>query len=86
MRTAYHDQLAALTAQLAETCGHTGVAMERATQALLRADLILAEQVITDHDPITAMSAHVEESALVLLALQASVAGADARPHRSTGA
>jgi len=46
MRTAYHDQLAALTAQLAETCGHTGVAMERATQALLRADLILAEQVI----------------------------------------
>ena len=49
--------------------------MERATQALLQADLVLAEQVITDHDQITAMSARAEEAAFVLLALQAPVAG-----------
>jgi phosphate transport system protein len=75
MRAAYHDQLAGLTTQLAEMCGRTGVAMERATEALLQADLVLAEQVIADHDQISAMSAHVEESAFVLLALQAPVAG-----------
>jgi phosphate transport system protein len=75
MRTAYHEQLTALTAQLGEMCGMAGMAMERATQALLQADLVLAEQVITDHEEIAAMSARAEESAFVLLALQAPVAG-----------
>jgi phosphate transport system protein len=75
MRTAYHEQLDALTEQLGEMCGLAGVAMERATQALLQADLVLAEQVITDHEQMTAMSARAEESAFVLLALQAPVAG-----------
>src|ERR1700759_1300063 len=75
MRTAYHEQLDALTEQLGEMCGLAGAAMERATQALLQADLVLAEQVITDHEQIAAMSAKAEESAFVLLALQAPVAG-----------
>jgi phosphate transport system protein len=75
MRTAYHDKLDALTAQLGEMCGMAGIAMERATQALLQADLVLAEQVITDHDQISALSARSEETAFVLLALQAPVAG-----------
>jgi len=75
MRTAYHEQLASLTDQLGEMCGLAGVAMERATQALLQADLVLAEQVITDHEQIATMSARAEESAFVLLALQAPVAG-----------
>lgn len=75
MRTAYHDQLDALTTQLGEMCGMAGIAMERATQALLQADLMLAEQVITDHEQISLMSAHAEETAFVLLALQAPVAG-----------
>src|SRR3954451_6127851 len=75
MRTAYHEQLDALTAQLGEMCGLAGSAMECATQALLQADLVLAEQVITDHEQIAAMSAKAEESAFVLLALQAPVAG-----------
>ena len=90
MRTAYHEQLDALTGQLGEMCGLAGAAMERATQALLQADLVLAmhwlscafpsdlvlaEQVITDHEQIAAMSARAEESAFVLLALQAPVAG-----------
>ena len=75
MRTAYHEQLEALQEQLAEMCGLAGVAMERATQALLQADLVLAEQVITDHEQIVALSARAEEAAFVLLALQAPVAG-----------
>ena len=69
MRTAYHEQLEALTDQLGEMCGLAGVAMERATQALLQADLVLAEQVITDHEQIATMSAKAEEAAFVLLAL-----------------
>ncbi|MCH9669473.1 MAG: phosphate signaling complex protein PhoU [Actinomycetia bacterium] len=75
MRTAYHEQLDALNSQLGEMCGLAGVAMERATQALLQADLPLAEQVITDHEQIASMSVRAEESAFVLLALQAPVAG-----------
>ncbi len=75
MRTAYHEQLDSLTNRLGEMCGLAGVAMERATQALLQADLVLAEQVISDHEQIAAMSAHAEEQAFVLLALQSPVAG-----------
>ena len=56
-------------------CELAGVAMEHATQALLQADLALAEQVITDYDQIAAMSAHATDEAFVLLALQAPVAG-----------
>jgi len=75
MRTAYHEQLDALSGQLGDMCGLAGGAMERATQALLQADLALAEQVITDHEQIAAMSVRAEENAFVLLALQAPVAG-----------
>ena len=74
MRTVYHEQLAALATQLGEMCGLAGVAMQRATQALLQADLVLAEQVITDHEQIMAMSTRVEEDAFALLALQQPVA------------
>ncbi len=75
MRTAYHEQLDALIHQLAEMCRMAGIAMERATQSLLQADLVLAEQVIGDHEQISATSARAEEAAFVLLALQAPVAG-----------
>jgi phosphate transport system protein len=75
MRTAYQEQLSGLAQRLGQMCGLAGAAMERATQALLQADLVLAEQVITDHEQIAAMSARAEESAFVLLALQAPVAG-----------
>ncbi|MBV9353877.1 MAG: phosphate signaling complex protein PhoU [Mycobacterium sp.] len=75
MRTAYHEQLAELTDQLGEMCRLAGVAMEHATQALLQADLVQAEQVFSDHEQIAMLSARAEESAFVLLALQAPVAG-----------
>lgn len=75
MRTAYQEQLSSLTVQLGEMCGLAGVAMERATQSLLQADLALAEQVISDHDRITEISVRAEEAAFMLLALQGPVAG-----------
>ncbi len=75
MRTAYHKQLADLTAQLGEMCGLAGVALKRATQALLEADIDAAEEVIRDHEEIVAMRAQVEKEAFALLALQQPVAG-----------
>jgi phosphate transport system protein len=75
MRTAFQEQLEALTDTLSSMCGLAGLAMDRATQSLLEADLSMAEQVITDHDSIAAMQSQAEEIAFVLLALQSPVAG-----------
>ncbi|MBW4715751.1 phosphate signaling complex protein PhoU [Saccharothrix obliqua] len=74
MREAYHDQLGQLADQLADMCGMAGVAMERATSALLQADLGIAEQVIGDDVKIDDVRASIEEQAYALLALQAPVA------------
>lgn len=79
MRTAYHEQLDGLNDRLGEMCGLAGQAMERATQALLQADLVLAEQVITDHERITEISKEAEEEAFVILALQAPPVAGDLR-------
>jgi len=75
VRTAYHEQLTGLTTQLGEMCGMAGMAMNRATQALLEADIVAAEEVIRDHERIVAMRARVEKAAFDLLALQQPVAG-----------
>ncbi|NMO04400.1 phosphate signaling complex protein PhoU [Gordonia sp. TBRC 11910] len=75
MRTAYQEQMAALNAVLGQMCELAGQAMSSATQALLQADLAVAEQVISDHDRMTALSVRAEEQAFALLALQAPVAG-----------
>jgi phosphate transport system protein len=75
MRTAFQDKLASLTETVSRMCGLAGAAMERATQALLQADLVLAEQVISTHDQLTRIQTQAEEAAFVLLALQAPVAG-----------
>jgi phosphate transport system protein len=75
MRNAFHDELDSLIATLSRMCGLAGLAMERATQSLLQADLVLAEQVITDHEQLTRMQTQAEEASLILLALQAPVAG-----------
>ena len=75
MRTAYHQQLTDLTTQLGDMCGVAGLAMKRATQALLEADIVAAEAVIGDHERIVEMRAQVEKEALAVLALQQPVAG-----------
>lgn len=74
MRSTGGAQLAVQTDQLAEMCRLAGTAMERATQALLGADLWLAEQVIGDHEKITIAGAEVERSGLMLLTKQAPLA------------
>jgi phosphate transport system protein len=74
MRTAFHEQLDSLTETLSQMCGMAGVAMERATQALLQANLTIAETVIGDHEHLARMQTSAEEAAFVLLALQAPVA------------
>jgi phosphate transport system protein len=75
MRTAYHQQLAGLTAQLAEMCRLARVAMQDATQALLAADLGLASGVLRHQERIAAVGEQARQDAFVLLALQAPVAG-----------
>ncbi len=75
MRTVFHRQLDALTASIAETCQLVGRATQRATEALLQADLVLAEDVISDHDNIVIRTAQMQEATFKLLAVQAPVAG-----------
>ena len=75
MRTGYHEHLSKLAEQLSRLCGLAGATMERATRALLQADLASAEQVISDYDKIAAMGTRAEQSAITLLALQQPVAG-----------
>jgi phosphate transport system protein len=74
MREAYHDRLGQLANQLADMCCMVGDAMERASKALLDADLGLAEQVISDDIKIDDVRASIEEQSYALLALQAPVA------------
>jgi phosphate transport system protein len=74
MRTTYHEELSALSALVGEMCGLAADAMEHATQALLGADLSVAEQVIADHEHIAAMSKRTESTAIKLLATQQPVA------------
>jgi phosphate transport system protein len=75
MRSAYIEQMAELNGVLGQMCELAGVAMERSTQALLQADLAVAEDVIGNHEQLTQLSTQAEERAFALLALQAPVAG-----------
>jgi phosphate transport system protein len=74
MRDAYQEQLDQLADTLAGMCDDVATAMEKATRALLEADLHLAEQVISDDVKVDEIRAAAEERAFGLLALQAPVA------------
>jgi len=74
VRDAYQDQLDRLAAGLADMCNLVADALDRATRALLRADLQLAEQVIADDTRIDDLRTAAEEQAFSLLVLQAPVA------------
>ncbi|MDT5009068.1 MAG: phosphate transport system protein [Mycobacterium sp.] len=75
VRRGFREDLRSLTTSIAEMCERAGLAMERGTQALLQADLELAEQVITELQQIAPHVAGIEDDAFRLLALQAPVAG-----------
>jgi phosphate transport system protein len=74
MRTAFHEQLDALTGGIGDMCGLAGTAMQQATQALLEADIVSAEIVISDHNNLAIQAAQTESDAFSLLALQSPVA------------
>ncbi|MEU4675065.1 phosphate signaling complex protein PhoU [Amycolatopsis sp. NPDC023774] len=74
MRDSFHGELSRLRAELGEMCAFSGQAMRHATMALLTADLVLAEQVLSGDAQLDAWRAECEEQAQVLLALQAPVA------------
>ena len=74
MRTMYYEQLSALCTQVGDMCGLAATAMERATHALLEADVTVAEEVITGHQQIVEMRRRTEDKAFKLLALQQPVA------------
>ena len=73
MRTAFHEQLDALTRSIGDMCGLAGTAIQQATEALLEADIVSAEMVITNQE-LAFQAAEAESDAFTLLALQAPVA------------
>ncbi|MCH9814828.1 MAG: phosphate signaling complex protein PhoU [Actinomycetia bacterium] len=74
MRDTYHDQLDAISAELVEMTNLVGSAMNRATQALLDADLKLAESVIEGDEAVDALAAAIDEQCYDIAALQQPVA------------
>lgn len=74
MREEFHGDLSRLGEQLSDMCVRSGQAMREATEALLNADLALAEQVLGGDAELDRRRAHCEEQAYGLLALQAPVA------------
>jgi phosphate transport system protein len=74
VRQVYQIQLSDLGDHGARMCRVAGGALADATEALLNADLSLAEQVIARDVQLDEMRASAEHSAVELLALQAPVA------------
>lgn len=74
MRDAYHQELEALTDQLVEMTRLVRSAVNRASSALLDADLALAESVIEADDAVDAVRDDLDVRAFDLLARQQPVA------------
>jgi phosphate transport system protein len=74
MRDQFHGELAGLSDHMVEMTHLVQVAIGRATGALLDADLVLAESVITADEQVDALQTAIEEKSLELLARQQPVA------------
>jgi phosphate transport system protein len=74
MRDIYHEDLEALSDSLIEMTRLVGGAMGRATQALIDADVQLADSVIASDDVVDALRADIEARAFDILARQQPVA------------
>ena len=75
MRDAYSDRLDSIRDDLVAMSRLVGISVARATEALLRGDAALAEQVISDDAVIDRTRELVEERSFELLSLQNPVAG-----------
>ena len=74
MRTAFRHQLDALSQSIADMCDLSGTAMAQSTEALLHADIVVAEAVISTHQDFMIRATQAENDAYNLLLLQAPVA------------
>jgi phosphate transport system protein len=74
MRAAFHEQLDEISDILAEMAIGVGAAMNKATQALLNADLATAEAVISGDDHLDELTSEVERRCYDAAALQQPVA------------
>ena len=74
MRDIFHDDMDDIGKRVIEMTNLVAIAMERATQALLDANLVLAEQVISDDRRIDYLRAELEERTFQLIAQQQPVA------------
>lgn len=75
MRDSFHDDLDGIGVSLVEMGHLVNKAMERATTALLTADLKVAEEIISEDDAIDEMQHDIEARAINLMARQQPVAG-----------
>jgi phosphate transport system protein len=74
MRDIFHDELDDIGKRVIEMTHLVAIAMERATQALLDANLALADQVIADDRRIDALRSDLEDRTFQLIAQQQPVA------------
>lgn len=74
MRQQFHEELEAISDKLIQMTRLVGTAMNRATQALLNADLALAEGVIAGDAEIDDLTTEVEQRCVALIARQQPVA------------
>jgi phosphate transport system protein len=70
MVSAFQDQLDVVNAELVQMTRLVGSAMNRATQALLDADLTLAESVIAADAQIDTLASDIEERCFDLIAIE----------------
>lgn len=75
MREYYHSELDEVVQQLATMSDSVQAAVRNATTALLEANVVVAEQVITNDAHIDAMHDELDQRCFTLLARQAPVAG-----------
>lgn len=71
MRESFHSELAELSELLGTMCARAATAMRDATRALLSADLVTAEEVLSADDKLDELRDECEERARQMLALQA---------------
>jgi len=74
MRDAFHEELDAIQATLVTMGEMVSIAMSRSTEALLKADVKLAEQVISDDEKLDTIQHDLEARAINLMARQQPVA------------
>ena len=75
MRDLYHEELDSIGTTLIEMTGLVATALNQATEALLNADLQIAEKVISADEQVDALQKALDARALDLLARQQPVAG-----------